>query len=98
MLAKVVRRYLEDPFLLDAAPAAPAAPNRRLTGWLLILPMPLPDGNPGWLHRPLTSLRPWAWAALLLLVCEGLLRIFLPPDPRVLRQPLRAQACFADDA
>lgn len=26
VLAKVVRRYLEDPFLLDAAPAAPAAP------------------------------------------------------------------------
>jgi len=60
--------------------------------------MPLPDGNPGWLQRPLTSLRPWAWAALLLLVCEALLRIFLPPDPRVLRQPLRGQACFADDA
>ncbi|HNN95395.1 MAG TPA: hypothetical protein PKI03_24125 [Pseudomonadota bacterium] len=59
--------------------------------------MPLPDGNPGWLLRPLTSLRPWAWAALLLLVCEGLLRLSLPPDPRVLRQPLRAQACYADD-
>lgn len=26
VLAKVVRRYLEDPFLLDEAPAAPAAP------------------------------------------------------------------------
>lgn len=60
--------------------------------------MPLPDGNPGWLHRPLTSLRPWGIAALLLLGVEGLLRLCLPPDPRVLQQPLRAQACLADAA
>lgn len=60
--------------------------------------MPLPDGNPRWLHRPFTSLRPWGIAALILLLLDGLLRLVLPPDPRVLRYPLRAQACFADDA
>lgn len=60
--------------------------------------MPLPDGNPRWLHRPFTSLRPWGIAALILILLDGLLRLALPPDPRVLRYPLRAQACFADDA
>lgn len=60
--------------------------------------MPLPDGNPHWLHRPFTSLRPWGIAALILLALDGVLRLIWPADPRVLRQPMRAAACMADDA
>ena len=48
--------------------------------------------------RPLHSLRPWLLALGILLVVDVSLRGLLPPDPRVLRQPLRAHACMADAA
>ena len=50
------------------------------------------------LRRPLASLRPWLWALGWLLLIDLGLRALLPPDPRTLRQPLRAHACMADAA
>ena len=50
------------------------------------------------LRRPLLSLRPWAIALGLLILVDVALRLFLPPDQRVLRQPLRAHTCMADAA
>ncbi len=48
--------------------------------------------------RPFQSLRPWLFALLFLLLFDVALRLSLPPDPRVLRQPLRSHACMADGA
>ena len=62
-------------------------------------PSALPASQPpsAWL-RPFQSLRPWVFALLILLLFDAVLRLCWPPDPRVLRQPLRAHACMADDA
>jgi lysophospholipase L1-like esterase len=65
-------------------------------------PPAAPDDRPSWIApgslRPFTSLRPWLAALVLLFVLDLTLRATLPPDPRVLRRPLAAQACMADDA
>lgn len=62
-------------------------------------PSPVPASQPpnAWL-RPFQSLRPWLFALLFLLLLDVALRLSLPPDPRVLRQPLRSHACMADGA
>lgn len=43
------------------------------------------------------SLRPAGFALLFLALCELGLRLSLPPDARVLRDPLHPFGCFADD-
>lgn len=43
------------------------------------------------------SLRPAGFALLFLALCELALRLSLPPDARVLRDPLHPFGCFADD-
>ncbi len=45
----------------------------------------------------LRPLRPLAFALVLLVLLDVTLRIFLPPDPRVLRDPLHPYGCFRED-
>lgn len=48
----------------------------------------------GWSARPL---RPLLLCALFLLVFDVVLRLALPPDPRVLRDPVNPYGCFRED-
>lgn len=75
-----------------AAPTASAALTRAEELSQVVLRRD-PGAGPG-----LRALRPLAFAALFLSLAEILLRLTLPPDPRMLRDPLHPYGCYQDDA